>query len=194
MRCREHGRRFTLYPPGHVPYGRRAVAPVAVDGSLVRSEDGELDFSGTAFEAAIDAAEAQPWARSDPTGRYCGGGTDRWWSTQGRHLKRLTRWVGVAPDLSRQLRELIAEVLLVALLLLEEQMQRVLACPGYRTRGTAVVAVLREAKQVPDVADRLVAAGYIAGLWGCPHRWEADRGQLRPLLYRHLGTRSPPAS
>ena len=42
MRCREHGHSFTLYPPGHVPYGRRAVAPVAVDGSLVQGEDGEL--------------------------------------------------------------------------------------------------------------------------------------------------------
>ena len=30
LRCRAHGIAFTVYPPGHVPYGRVALAPVAI--------------------------------------------------------------------------------------------------------------------------------------------------------------------
>ena len=30
MRCRVHGHGFTLYPPGHVPYGRKRLAAAAV--------------------------------------------------------------------------------------------------------------------------------------------------------------------
>jgi hypothetical protein len=32
--CRTHRRAFTLYPLGHVPYGRLAVAPVTPDGQM----------------------------------------------------------------------------------------------------------------------------------------------------------------
>src|SRR4051812_12975097 len=32
-RCGPHRRAFTLYPPGHVPYGRVAIAPVSSDGA-----------------------------------------------------------------------------------------------------------------------------------------------------------------
>src|ERR1700681_2138751 len=35
VHCGRHGRAFTLYPPGHVPYGRLAIAPVSSDGALV---------------------------------------------------------------------------------------------------------------------------------------------------------------
>src|SRR5260221_5223061 len=39
--CRTHRRAFTLYPLGHVPYGRLAVAPVTLDGQMVLSTHSE---------------------------------------------------------------------------------------------------------------------------------------------------------
>ena len=33
--CEDHARAFTLYPCGHVPYGRALVAPVREDGALL---------------------------------------------------------------------------------------------------------------------------------------------------------------
>ncbi len=38
--CRTHGRSFTVYPPGHVPYGRIAVAPVDALGFPVGGQGG----------------------------------------------------------------------------------------------------------------------------------------------------------
>src|SRR3712207_4169119 len=37
MQCHTHGRAFTLYPLGHVPYGRLPVAPVGLDGQVLFS-------------------------------------------------------------------------------------------------------------------------------------------------------------
>ena len=113
LRCTTHGRAFTLYPPGHVPYGRRAIAPVAADGSLVRADDLDearprgaghevepdeqvvspeaLAFSGTVFDAALDAACGRIWQRD-----HLPGGTDRWWSTQGRWIERALLLLGLA--------------------------------------------------------------------------------------------------
>ncbi len=38
MYCHDHEKHFTVYPPGHVPYGRVAVAPVDVGGFGIRGE------------------------------------------------------------------------------------------------------------------------------------------------------------
>jgi hypothetical protein len=35
MQCKTHRRAFTLYPLGHIPYGRVAVAPVGLDGEVL---------------------------------------------------------------------------------------------------------------------------------------------------------------
>jgi len=69
-----HGHAFTLYPHGHVPYGREAIAPVALDGApLVAAAAGAMAereargsgrvgtaaaerFAPTCFKAALDAA------------------------------------------------------------------------------------------------------------------------------------------
>jgi hypothetical protein len=187
LRCRPHGRcAFTLYPPGYVPYGRQRIAPVAVDGSPVRSEgaDPVEAFAATAFAAALDAAEGEAWARE-------GGGP--WWSVQGRWLARLVRWAGVAVDVDAELRSRLAAVLGVAQLVLIEQAQHLAAHPGYRQRGEAVVAVLAELPRNAAVLDRLLAAGAEVGLWGRPLRWEPTARRLRSVPFR-LGTaRSPPA-
>ena len=195
MQCRAHGRAFTLYPPGHVPYGRRAVVPVSFDGGRVDADEGQVPYHATVFDAALDAAGGQPWHRDEPTGKYRGGGSDRWWSTQGRRLLRLARLTGVAPDLGPRQRAQISDVLVVALLLLLEHARLILEAPGYRTRGAAITAVMAALpRTTPRVAERLAKAGHVAGLWGWPYRWEASEGRLRSLMSHHGGGRDPPGT
>lgn len=39
VQCRTQRRAFTLYPLGHIPYGRLAVAPVGLDGQVLFSTE-----------------------------------------------------------------------------------------------------------------------------------------------------------
>ena len=85
--CRTHGCAFTLYPPGHVPYGRYAVVPVSRDADLLRIAADDLGqpsgraagarprggapqrpseripWETTQFVAALDAAAGHAWPR-----------------------------------------------------------------------------------------------------------------------------------
>lgn len=210
LRCTVHGCGFTLYPPGHVPYGRRAVAPVATDGSRVRVDDADdvkphgagreepdeqavspeaLAFSGTMFDAALDAARGRIWQRD-----HLPGGTDRWWSTQGRWIERALRLLGLGPDQSVALRHEVAELLAVDTLMLHELASMQLGeQAGYRQRGQAICQVLAALPLVSAfLAERLCNCGHLCGLWGMPLRWEPQARALRQQPFRLVDTRAPP--
>lgn len=195
VQCKTHQRGFTLYPHGHVPYGRRAIAPVAPDGSPVRSEavpspsvspSTSLSktrpvsaFANTFFDAALDAADGRAWPRADE------GSHDRSWGVQGRHLDRSTHWLGVAPECAPSRTESIAVALAVDTLLLNDQKKEISRHPGYRSRGGAVRSVLAALMKRPvGAADRLAAAGFTAGIFGPPFRWDLPPGVLRALAFR----------
>jgi len=203
VRCETHRNHFTLYPHGHVPYGRSSIAPVAPDGSLLirkakrrrkRNQDPSLDerfrrakdFSGTYFDAALDASEGIPWPRE------ASGGSVRWWGVQERRLHRSTRWLGVAPGTAARKMQTIAHDLAVDTLLLAEEKKSISETPGYRSRGRAVSSALGAlAEGRLPVLDRLLAAGYHAGLWGRPFRWDFPPGVLRPLVFSRSRPRGP---
>jgi len=185
-RCSVHERSFTLYPPGHFPWGRKALAPVAPDGSAVAG----ADLCDTVFEAAIDAADSVSWERSIPTWSDQEPDPDLdvagWWSTQHRQLAFCTRLVGADPGLSDDDRHRISEALHVETLVAIEGAAAIREAPGYRARGRAVRDVL--ARLVLGVLRKLLVAGYHAGLWGRPLWWD---GVLRPLVFRTSGTDPP---
>jgi hypothetical protein len=54
VRCRVHGAAFTLYPEGHVPYGREPVLRVADEG-------GEVDTRSSLLGAAVAASRGERW-------------------------------------------------------------------------------------------------------------------------------------
>ena len=186
VRCETHGRGFTLYPHGHVPYGRRAIAPLAPDGSPVRQTPDRSDssrsseFSNTYFDAALDAAAGRAWPREPE-----GGGQDRWWSVQGRHLNRSTLWLGVDPASTPRHTETIATALAVETLVLKDLQRDISRHPGYRARGEAVCSVLGALLKKPvGIGDRLAQAGHVAALWGPPFRWDLPPGVLRSVAFR----------
>jgi hypothetical protein len=200
--CGVHGRGFTLYPPGHVPYARRRVAPVASDGAPVappverRPMPGPEPatrtpavrrFEGTWFEAAIDAAEGRAWPRGSP------GDSELRWETQRRALVRQAAWLGVGADLPDDRREAVAAALDVPVLLLRDAARAIAKRRIYRSRGTAVCAVLRALCAGGRLYERLVGAAHAAGRLGLMLRWDARSRSLHPPpSFRFPGTRAPP--
>jgi hypothetical protein len=183
LRCTTHKRAFTLYPLGHVPYGRAAIAPVAPDGTELRappdSPAGPAEsFRGTIFDAALDASAGHAWKRE-----YTGGGdwSDQWWGVMVRRLQALVFWLGLAPHLDPSRREERARALDLDLLILIETARLLEGRVGYRQRGTAVTAILREIQPGPRLLERLLIAGHFAGLWGQPLLWDTERKTLRSL-------------
>jgi len=183
MRCRPHRRAFTLYPPGHVPYGRIGVAAVAPDGSPIHGQDGAERYGGTLFEASVDAAEQKAWHRE-----HLGSSTDRWWGTQLRRLMLAAQLLAVAPGVASRRREKVAEILCIDLLLLCEQAQKMRAAQGYQQRGAAIRKVLDALPQSRFLPERLLECGYLAGCWGAPHRWLPQSASLRRRPFRAAGT------
>lgn len=59
MKCASHGRAFTVYPPGFLPYGRQRIAPVAAGGDVLEA-DGPVAgiderWHGTLFRCGRDS-------------------------------------------------------------------------------------------------------------------------------------------
>ena len=180
-RCAVHEVAFTVYPPAHFPYGRRALAPCTTAGHEPSGSD--RDWHETVFAGANDAARLQPWPREAK------GGSDWWWSTQGRLFDLALTLTGTHPDLADELRHRIAETLRVPALVLREQAARIRAQPGYASRGRAVAAVLDHL--VGPVVRRLLVVGHLAGLWGRPLWWD---GVLRPVAAFSSSGTDPPAA
>ncbi len=199
MRCRVHRHGFTLYPPGHVPYGRKRWVAVAWDGSLEQSEEdsgaeaslcakaSQECLGGTYWEAALDAAAGKAW----PQAGYEGSRQERF-PTQMRQLRRSVRLLGVAPELSRRQRERIAAVLAVPGQKLEDAARGLETGAGYRSLGQAAVGVLRALHWEASVFERLAESGFAVGLWPQPRVCLGPGRPLRLSPFRGPGTRPPP--
>ena len=178
MQCRTHGRAFTLYPLGHVPYGRLAVAPVALDGQVLFSTEREREFAtgdrrspawrATQLGAAFAAVDA-------PTVKL----TDRrWWATQTpERLAQSAALLGVHPELPVPDADAIAFRLEVPRLVLRQAADDYAHARGPAARGRVLVGVLDQLGADACLLDRILAAGVCAGCWGTVTRWEpASRG------------------
>jgi len=186
MRCRRHKRAFTLYPPGHVPYGRVAIVVVAPDGSPIRGEGKAEGHAATLFAAAQDAAQGKAWFREHV------GSTARWWGTQLRRITLAAHLLALAPSVPVRQREHVADVLSLDGLLLSEQAQCFRAARGYQQRGAAVCSVLDAVPQSTFLPERLIACGTLADLWGRAYRWLPQSTTLCRHPFRAAGTEPLP--
>lgn len=177
MQCRTHGLAFTLYPPGYVPYGRAAVAPVDLEGQPlhVGGEQGReagLSWERTLYGAAFDAARRQAWPRSN------GGPQQGCWRTQGRRIAQLALIAGLAADVDSPM----VGPLGVSLLGQLEAREVYAQAKGYEQRGRAVCLIAGELQSAScDVLDLMLAAGFACGQWGRPLRWDPRTTELRAV-------------
>ena len=185
LHCRTHDVCFTVYPPGHVPHGRQAVVVLPLDGSgsvTPRSVGQDQDerpaiFDGTVFEAAWDAGHKRVWSRD------CLQETGEWRATQVQRVEQTARLTGVTADLDVAGQITRAEALGVDVLTLRDAQAMVRQKPGLLSRGAAVVRVLRGCLRTgARLAQRLIAAGHLAGLWGRPYWWIPSASRLDLLV------------
>lgn len=168
--CSAHPQgRYTLYPPGHVPYGREAAVPSSPSGGLLRdAATGAHPWETTLFAAAVDAADGERWPSDSPAL------DPRRRRTQGRRLELAGRLVGVHAEIADAARERIATRLGVPTLRLRSAARN--WTRSWTRRGAAVLAVLLAVSVDGSLLDRLLAAGALGGLWAEPRRWDAVRG------------------
>ena len=185
LQCRTHRHAFTLYPLGHIPYGRLAVAPVGLDGELVYSTEHELlvgserqpDWRATLFGPAFAAIHEPTVKLTDP----------RWWATEApERLAQGAAILGVHPALSVPMADAIAFRLEIPGLVLRQAARAYERARGRAARGHVLVGVLGELGEA-CLLDRVLAAGVCAGCWGTVTRWDVASGGARGRVFPGRG-------
>jgi hypothetical protein len=190
--CRPHLLVFTLYPPGHVPYGRVAIAPVDPEGRVLHESAGDdaleaagsveddgdcapLAWGSTLFRAAQDAAQGVAWPRVS-------SGAEGW-RTQGRWIALGATILGLTSPAAEG--SIATGLLGVSALTQRGATAAYAAASGYRSRGQAVTRPLVDLEQAGVfVLDWLLGAGFVTTRWGAPRRLDSRSGQLRRLVPR----------
>lgn len=190
--CQTHHVVFTLYPPGHVPYGRVAIAPVDPEGRLLHepvehealevaggvegdSDAAALAWGSTLFRAAQDAARGVAWPRVS-------SGAEGW-RTQGRWIALGATVLGLTSPAAEG--STVTGLLGVSALTLRDSTAAYAVASGYRSRGQAITRPLADLKQAGVfVLDWLLVAGFVTTRWGAPLRLDSRSGQLRRLVPR----------
>ncbi len=166
MVCKEHHIGFTLYPPGCYPYGRHALAPVAPDGSQLIDQSDCNSFTGTIFDAALDAKGGIVWDRESVTGSH----TPRF-ITQGRHIERIAQLLGIGSGQDFVQREETAQILMVPGQLLHDCATKFNDTPNIPIviyKGTIISNIIEEIPISATIFERLAEIGAGAELWPAP--------------------------
>jgi hypothetical protein len=187
LSCSTHDRRFTIYPCGHVPYGREAVAPVDLDGRAlsVATVDAALtvpdpcaSWGQTRFAAVLDAAKGKAWPRDGPGSS---------WTTQLRRLDELAALLGLDPTPSPGLGEELARLIDVPRLSLIDDGHRLAEAHGYEERGVTLVETLERASRGRCILERVLACGALVGLWRAVHLWRPTLGHAQCTVFPGRG-------
>ena len=179
MECCTHDCAFSLYPPGHVPYGRAAVAPVAPDASpllLPAEEEGAQQgamwalatWEQTRFGAALDAATGKLWPRDGPSSHR---------AIQRTRVDELAALLGLDADLPAPTGEAFARALDIPRLMLLDATTQYQQAGAFDAGAQVLVGLLNHpALRSRCVLERVLTCGALAGLWGPAHGWEVARG------------------
>lgn len=165
--CQTHGVCFTLYPPGHVPYGRIPLVELARDGVPI-DKGRDPPFRHTYFDAALDAAAGIAWPQSSLEGSL-----QPRFLTQTRHLHRCSLLLGLSGTASSKDREKVAEQLDIGGLILQQARSKLLA-GGFRASGQAICQVLMVLSESEPTSQRLATCGHYASIWPRNQRWMAS--------------------
>ena len=160
--CRQHGRKFTAYPPGYAPFLRKPLALIAPNGVEVQTEHRSEIFRGTLLQAAIDAARGKTWPSRSMPMKPCQ-------RTQERHLSRLASLLGLATRLDAKTREWIGETFEVPGMISHDRQRSVDKDPGFRNLAVNVWGLSCKLTNKFRDYERLLVGGYLSGQWGRPH-------------------------
>ena len=182
VQCLTHHVSFTIYPPGHVPYGRDPLIDTALDGFQIDTEP-ENDllsaaFEGTLFDAALKASQGCYYPKEGPYESQVGC-----YDTQLNHIKKSAMLLGITEDHQVAHREQIAEALNIPRQFLIGQ-----SChtPGQQWNtirsGQAVRQIL---ENVPGDCffERLVSCGFICGIWPPLYIWNTAQKTMYKSAY-----------
>jgi hypothetical protein len=167
--CKIHDVYFTLYPPGHYPYGRQPlVEQITVNSEIVEistsADDLDLPdrlvfFRGSLFDAALDADLFHAWPKEG-----CQGSLQPRFNTQLRLLDRAAKLLGISLTSGSRQRELITEVLDLPGQLVSQCSDRLSHQSTFKKQGQSICRLLRTLKN-HCLFERFVQTGSIAGLW-----------------------------
>lgn len=187
VHCTTHKISFTLYPPGHVPYGRKPITAIAPDESPYINTTGKDRFGGTLFEAALDAAKAEPWAyhyQPDKTGPS--------FNTQTVHIQRAMAMFGLDGVGDPAVCEAVVQVLGIPGQVLHDSGRLCKLSPLYLNKGKAIADILDTIPPSHFLFERLAFLGFLANLWPPLFFWDAQRCRYREYSFHHIGTRASP--
>lgn len=195
VKCHTHGRCFTLYPPGHYPYGRQLlVGLVDVDGKEIEISTEESahpqqleSFEGTLFDAPLDADRSQAWPKESDEGSF-----QSRFDTQLHHIDRATRLLGTHPSLEVGQVESITEILDLPGQLVAERRVGPNCSPTFKEQGQTVCQLLRIIPKNRDLFERLTETGAIADLWPFPFFWNSKTKRLQRSSFHLTGIRGSP--
>lgn len=182
VRCSKHKRAFTVYPAGHVPYGRVPLVVLAPDGSDVAGGP-----SSGAMTAATDAREGKRWPREEAPDEVA--------TTQRRRILEGATLLGLAasaPDAA-----VAAAVLHLPTGRLVEIARRLAESHDLVTWGREVSDLVETLARRGGrwLMDRFAVLGHLAGWWGRPWRWVPRGGRFLALgeqFWSGTKSREPP--
>jgi hypothetical protein len=165
--CAVHDVHFTLYPPGHVAYGRDALVGLAPSGKTLE-KGRDPPFSNTYFDAALDAAKGIAWPRNSMEGSMAPR-----FITQCRHLDRCSQLMGLSQEEPRAREKVAAQLGIGGLIVQEAQLK--LLTGGYRASGQAICQILSKIIETESTFQRLTTCGHYARIWRQIQRWDESR-------------------
>jgi len=185
--CKEHNIGFTLYPPGYYPYSRHTLVPVSPDGSLLVKQRDSHRFSGTLFDAPLDAAVGNIWLQESTENSLAPRLV-----TQNRHMERIARLFGIGEESEPQQREEVSQILMVPGQLLHDSTVLLKNGCGTRYRGTIISRVIDKIPVYMTIFERFVEVGAAVGLWPTPLFCSPRHLTLHKTSFHPIRTRGSP--
>jgi hypothetical protein len=176
VRCITHNVSFTIYPPGHVPYGREPIANIALDGFQIEPELEDTisnSFEGSLFDASLKASQGTFYPKEGPykLPMSC-------YDTQLNHIKKSATLLGLTAIDQVLGHEHIAEILNIP-----RQFQIELSSLTHSTAwnyiktGQSICKILENLPR-DCLFERLASCGFICGIWPPLYIWNAETRTL----------------
>ena len=168
MHCGLHKVSFTVYPPGWVPYARKALILVDHNGAEIEVTEPDCRWGDTVFAAASDAARETLWPEELQLGPRPEAESSLYMSrrTQRRHIRATMLLFGLATSSTSADREVVARLMSVTLLDLEDGSKKIREGPTLIRKSLEAVRVLEKFQTIRLRMAGLLTLGSNQGFWG----------------------------